>query len=149
MAAGLLPTRVKRVFEEEVRHTAGRYARGLGIPVVFVNQCGFLDTPTPMFPFLPLRVPFLGHTNIADSDGKILGQARREPAVLVCRVNLDPQRKTHRALPARGKWVAQMPTPFLRIMEFIDDSGGRPPNARAVSNETCLNPLNFRLCSPA
>lgn len=120
---GFLPMRVKRIFEEEVRHTAGRYARGLGIPVVFVNQCGFLDTPTPMFPYLPLRVPFLGHTNITDSDGTMLGHADRAPAVLVCRVNLAPQRKTHRALPSRGKWVAQMPTPFLRIMEFIDARG--------------------------
>jgi N-carbamoylputrescine amidase len=123
MVAGLLPARVKRIFEDEVRHTAARYARGLGIPVVFVNQCGFLNTPIPMFPFLPFRAPFLGHTNIVDSDGTMLDQAEREPAVLVRRVNLDPQRKTHRPLPSRGKWVAQMPMPFLRAMEFIDARG--------------------------
>jgi predicted amidohydrolase len=120
---GFLPTMVKQIFEGEVRRTAERYARGLGIPVVFANQCGVLDTPSPMFPFLRLRVPFLGHTNIADSDGTVLGQAGREPAVLVCRVNPDPQRKTHRALSASGKWVAEMPLPFLRIMEFIDSRG--------------------------
>ena len=118
-----VPSWGKRFFENEIRDTARKYAAGLGIPAVFVNKCGPFDSPTPMFPHFRLRAPFAGFTAIADSDGRVLGQAEAGPAVLVHEVNLDPARKTRRPLPSEGMWAIRAPALSLRYMEFVDQRG--------------------------
>ncbi|MBW2453072.1 MAG: carbon-nitrogen hydrolase family protein [Deltaproteobacteria bacterium] len=112
----------RRMFEEEVRGIAQRYAKGLGIPAVFVNKCGPFVSPLPMFPYR-LDSPYVGATAIVDCDGAVLERAEPRPAVLVATVQLDPARKTHRPLPARGRWVAQGPWIALRAMEWVDRRG--------------------------
>lgn len=120
---GFLPRWARRIFDQEIGGTAEKYAKGLGIPAVFVNKCGPFDSPLPLFPFNRLRVPFAGFTTIADSDGTVLQKAKKEQAVLVDTVHLEPKRKTRRPLPSKGKWACSFPWIALKYMEYVDRRG--------------------------
>jgi N-carbamoylputrescine amidase len=122
---GFLPPRLRERMRKNVRDAARSYAAGLGIPAVFVNKCGPFVSPSPMFPYLPLRMPFFGHTAIADSNGDVLRQVGREAAVLVETVVMDPDRKTGRPLPANGNWAVQAPAVSLWYSEFVGRAGQR------------------------
>jgi len=118
-----LPGPLKVHLEREIGDTSRRYAEQLGIPTVFVNKCGTFDSPTPLFPRLRLKVPFLGCTSITDSDGKVLAKADEGQAVLVATVKVDPARKTRKPLPARGPWANGLPWYALKFMEYINNRG--------------------------
>lgn len=123
--SGFFPKRFREIIRRNVREAARSYATGLGIPAVFVNKCGPFLSPSPMFPYIPLRMPFYGHTAIADSNGDVLHQVAREAAVLVETVVMDPDRKTGRPLPANGNWVVKAPAVFLWFSEFARRAGQR------------------------
>jgi len=121
--ADFAPGWIKRMQDDLIRDTAVRYARGLGIPALFVNKRGPFDTTTPMFPYLRYRAPFQGFTSIADSDGSLLSQVEKEQAVLVETVHLDPSRKTRRRLDANGNWAVRLPGIARWYMEFVGRRG--------------------------
>ena len=120
-----LPLKFREMMGRNMRHAARSYAAGLGIPAVFANKCGMFVSPLPMFPYLPLRTHFLGHSAIVDSNGKILRQVGGETAVLVETVAMNPDRKTGRPLPANGNWVVESPAVLLWFSEFIRRVGRR------------------------
>jgi N-carbamoylputrescine amidase len=120
-----LPQKIREMLRYNVRNVARSYATRLGIPAVFANKCGVFESPSPMFPYLSLRMPFLGHTAIADSNGNVLRQVGGEAAVLVETVIMNPDRKTGQPLPANGNWVVKSPVVFLWFSEFVRRIGQR------------------------
>lgn len=77
------------------------YAHALGVPVVFANKCGPLDTPLPK-PFPRQRTRFPGLSAIADSDAVMKIQLGGEEGVIVTDVSLDPARKAQSAAARTG-----------------------------------------------
>ena len=100
------PGFVQRSYARTMR-TAAAYARSLGLPVVHANKVGPFVSPRPIFPGGRYRSWFIGGSSIYDSDGQARAAAPDGAGeeVLVATVTLDAARKTHRPLPAVGKWI--------------------------------------------
>lgn len=76
-----------------------QYATRLGVPVVFVNQGGLVQTPSPVPPPYPWPVPpvvcdFLGNSQVRDATGQVLVRAgSADPAFsAVVAVHIQPAR---------------------------------------------------------
>jgi N-carbamoylputrescine amidase len=103
-----------------------RYARALGVPVVFVNQVGPLLPIGILGHLMDTRIWRLrGQSRIVDSDGSVLGQLGEDEGVLTADVLMDPARKHYDAQPSFGGWL--QPGPWVRrhIIISLDIAGGR------------------------
>jgi predicted amidohydrolase len=106
-AAGLVSQADVAAQQSRMVELPARYARSLGVPVLFVNQVG---------PLLPiggilgrLMDPAIwrlrGQSRIVDSDGMVLGQLAEEEGVLTAEAVLDPARKHYDAQPSFDGWL--------------------------------------------
>ena len=110
-AAGLVSQADVAAQQQRMNELPVRYARALGVPVVFVNQVG------PLLPIggilghlMDTRIWRLrGQSRIVDSDGSVLGQLGEDEGVLTADVLMDPARKHYDAQPSFGGWLQPGP----------------------------------------
>lgn len=108
---------------------APRYARWLGAPVVFANQCGptvgtpgtgligrFVDTDHFHFP---------GLSAIADSDSTVVSRLNGAEGLAVGRVAIDPARRPEGEPAYFGQWATRGSSPFRGALTAIDGALGR------------------------
>jgi N-carbamoylputrescine amidase len=95
-------------FDKMLQESPRIYAHALGVPVVFANKCGPLDTPLPK-PFPRQRTRFPGLSAIADSDAVMKIQLGGEEGVIVTDVSLDPARKAQTPPRCNGYWSVPVP----------------------------------------
>jgi len=113
-------------FRALLRHSAQNYARMLGIPAVQVNKAGPWKSRLPSF-FPPQDSKYDGHSEIADSNGRIIAELADEETLIVGEVTLDPTLKS-RALgeeyKKHGRWIARVPLEF-KFYPYIERMGAR------------------------
>ena len=104
-----------------------QYATRLGVPVVFVNQAGVTQTPSPVPPLYPWPLPqlvydFHGNSHVRDSAGQVLVRASSTETAFCAVVPVNvPSR------PARSDVVrVDLPPHYLRSNYYFV----QPPRAR-------------------
>lgn len=99
------------LFDRMVERMAPRYARALGVPVVFANRAGEIHTPLPgEHGYFDSDFP--GLSQIVDSDVSICAKMGAEEGVIVAEVQLDPSRKRN-AKPRCYEKMWAMPMPWF------------------------------------
>ncbi len=101
-----LPRALQNLFVAQLRDTAARYARELGVPVVMSNKAAAHPgkTPLPVVPGVRISWRFRGFSSIWDGDGSERASLVDEEGVLLGDVSLDPSRKISAVAPTRGYW---------------------------------------------
>lgn len=109
------PVRTTRlVSEEDIREQhakpqqlAALYARGLGVPVVFVNGVGRMGRLAGLLGRVmdPEVFRLQGGSRIIDSDGTLKAELGSGEGVIAADVALDPARKRSLTPPSYGGWV--------------------------------------------
>jgi len=97
------------LFDRMVKRIAPRFAKVLGVPVVFANRTGRIQTPLPagMGDF---DSNFPGLSQIVDSDASVRAKMGEEEGVIVAEVRLDPNRKRSAKPRCYGKmWALPVP----------------------------------------
>ena len=113
--------------ERRIADLPVRYARALGVPVVFVNQTGPLLPVGGILGRLmdPAIWALRGQSRIIDSDGTLLGQLDDEEGVLTRDVTLDPAREHYDPQPGYGGWLQPGPWAGRHIIIPLDIATGR------------------------
>ncbi len=125
---------------ERLRGLAGRYARMLGVPAIFVNKTGPWESPLPGIPFVTEISRFPGLSSIADLDGVVRAHMGDEEGIVWADVTLDPARKKKVPPVGHGCWDDR-PYMLMRLVRwsaFVGTiwytlSGKRRRRARALT----------------
>jgi len=124
------PVSVKDVAAHQARmaELPVRYARALGVPVVFVNQVGPLTRIGGILGRLmnPAVWRLRGQSRIVGSDGSVLGQLDdEEEGVLTADAVLDPARRHFDPQPSYGGWLQPGPWGVRHLVVPADVAAGR------------------------
>jgi len=98
-----------QLFDQMVERIAPSYARALGVPVIFSDRTGPINTPLPL-EMGEFNSSFPGYSKIVDSDGAVKARLGEEEGFIVADVQLDPSRKTKKKPPRFGEmWAFRVP----------------------------------------
>lgn len=103
-----------RRFDRMLKGIRGLYSDALGVPNIFANRMGPLETALPsIYPFI--RSCFPGLSAITDADGAVLAEMDDEEGVIIADVSLDPgKRKSGR--PRRYGSIWALPVPWYAFI---------------------------------
>lgn len=135
----ILPKDVQRL-ENTLKHIRHLYAETLGVPNVFANRVGALETELPgMLPYLKSSFP--GLSSISDANGIVLAELVEEEGVIIADIVLDPSKKKVDTPKKYGK-MWSTPVPWYAFLWPMTQKTGekayaknprRPIKARAIS----------------
>ncbi len=135
----IIPKDVQRL-ENSLKHIRSLYAKTLGVPNVFANRVGRLETELPgMLPYLNSSFP--GLSAISDADGLVLAELGEEEGVIVADIVLDPNKKKI-ATPKKYGRMWSMDVPWYAFLWPMTQKTGekayaknprRPNKALAIS----------------
>jgi N-carbamoylputrescine amidase len=110
-----------RRFDEMLKRIRGLYSDALGVPNIFANRTGPLETALPsIYPFLKSSFP--GLSAITDADGTVLAEMDEEEGVIVAEINLDPRRRTGK--PRRYGSIWALPVPWFAFTWPMSQKSG-------------------------
>jgi N-carbamoylputrescine amidase len=128
-AAGAASEADVRRQHQMARGLAPLYARLLGAPALFVNQCGptvgrrgtgifgaVMDSSGFYFP---------GLSTIADSDGEVLARLGGDEDVLCAEVTIDPARRPHSEPRLGRRWVTAGASRWRGLLVAVDGTLGK------------------------
>jgi len=128
-----------RRYEVMLKRIRNLYAEILGVPNVFANMVGPLETALPsIYPFLHSSFP--GLSAITDGDGRVLAEMGEEEGVIVAKVTLDPDRRKV-GNPVRYGRMWAFPVPWYAFTWPMSQRPGE--KAYAVNRRRVEKALEF------
>ncbi|HXH73218.1 MAG TPA: carbon-nitrogen hydrolase family protein [Mariprofundaceae bacterium] len=124
-----IPGDIRR-YETMLKRIRMLYSENFGVPNVFANRAGPLETALPsVYPFLHSSFP--GLSAITDSDGCVLAEMGEEEGVIVAEVTLDPARRKT-GTPRRYGSMWAFPVPWYAFTWPMSQRPGEKANAASL-----------------
>lgn len=139
-----------RRFDQMLKRIRGLYSNALGVPNIFANRTGPLETTLPsIYPSIKSRFP--GLSAITDADGTVLAELDDEEGAIIAEVILDPgQRKSGR--PQRYGSIWSLPVPWYAFSWPMSQKSGEKAyaaNPRRLEKARSIASAGSTAASPA